>query len=101
MVRINPMGLQYKIVGEITGVSCEVTCETNGAKCTIHMNIEQISQAWYNWQMKGQYAQVAFHPLPAEQREFLMSGITPAKWKELFGDDDEDKVEATNDRSDN
>ena len=39
----------------------------------------------------GALAQVAFHGLSAEDREFLMTGITPEEWKEFVAsDEDED-----------
>ena len=34
--------------------------------------------------------QDAFPNLNAEQREFLLSGITPQEWKDTFGEDEDD-----------
>jgi hypothetical protein len=36
------------------------------------------------WQ-SGQLIQHAMPNVPAELREFLISGITPEEWKEMFG----------------
>ncbi len=35
--------------------------------------------------MKGEHAQTALPRISAEDREFLISGISPAGWKEAFG----------------
>lgn len=46
--------------------------------------------AWKN----GELIQNAMPNIPAEQREFLMTGVTPEEWKEYFGEgreiDDDD-----------
>jgi hypothetical protein len=38
----------------------------------------------------GRYVQEAFPHLSADDREFLLTGITPEEWDELYGDQDED-----------
>lgn len=35
----------------------------------------------------GELIQDVFPHLPAEEREFIMSGITPDEWKEIYGED--------------
>jgi len=37
--------------------------------------------------------QDAFPNLNAEQREFLLSGITPQEWKDTFGEDEDEENE--------
>ncbi len=37
----------------------------------------------------GEFAQVAFSNLSAPEREFIMTGITPKEWDEVFGEDDD------------
>jgi hypothetical protein len=37
----------------------------------------------------GEHIQDAFPFLKAEEREFLISGITPAEWKATFGEEPE------------
>lgn len=39
----------------------------------------------------GGYAQDCFPTLPADQREFLISGICGVCWDEMFGGDEEDE----------
>lgn len=34
------------------------------------------------------YVQVAFPMLNADQREFIISGVTPEEWKEYFGEEE-------------
>lgn len=40
--------------------------------------------------LAGSYIQDAMPNVPAELREFLMTGITPEEWAGLFGDGDGD-----------
>lgn len=48
----------------------------------ITMNIDDY-EAWQD----GQLIQVALPYLTADEREFLMTGITPEEWEEAFGTD--------------
>ena len=36
------------------------------------------------------HVQHAFSNLPAEQREFILTGITPTEWNEMFQDEADD-----------
>ena len=47
----------------------------------INVTEEQLS----HYVESGQCIQDALPHLTAEEREFLMTGITPAEWNELFG----------------
>lgn len=49
------------------------------------VNAEQMTR----WE-RGTLAQVAFPHLPAAEREFIISGITPEEWAATFGPDDGD-----------
>lgn len=51
----------------------------------VDLPIDEVDTRWYRWQMKGLLIQQAFDVLTSEQREFLISGMTPQEWKELFG----------------
>lgn len=42
---------------------------------------EEQLEAWRN----GQLIQVAMPNVPADLREFLMTGTTPEEWNEIFG----------------
>lgn len=39
------------------------------------------------WERTGEPIQRAFPELNADQREFLLTGMTPEEWKEAFGDE--------------
>lgn len=41
------------------------------------------------WEVSGKRIQNALPDLSADDREFLMTGITPEEWEEAFGEDDE------------
>lgn len=48
----------------------------------INVTREQVA-AWAN----GALAQEVFSNISEDDREFIMTGITPAEWEELFKDD--------------
>jgi hypothetical protein len=56
----------------------------NDKQMIVDVPIEDINQAWYNWQIQGQFVQDAFKFLGADEREFLMTGITPDEWNKIF-----------------
>lgn len=57
----------------------------------IPMSIRDYSIAIQKWKA-GAMIQDAFPNLPAPMREFIMSGITPQEWDEMFGMGDEGDV---------
>lgn len=48
----------------------------------MELNVSQVQLA--DWE-SGTLAQNAFPQLSAEDREFIMTGITPTEWDDLFG----------------
>ena len=50
------------------------------------ITVEQIAK----WQ-SGELIQDVFPDLPKEQREFLLSGITPEEWEKAFPPEDDDE----------
>jgi hypothetical protein len=50
---------------------------------------EQEFAASYNSWKSGVLIQEAFPTLTAQQREFLMTGITPEEWSKVFGEEEE------------
>ncbi len=79
--RQNPQGMKFVLYPQ-----GNKTLVTMGPKQIIlDMQIDRVTMCWFNWQMKGQFIQTAFADLPAEQREFLLTGITPEEWRKLFG----------------
>jgi hypothetical protein len=49
--------------------------------------LERLNQAWFFWQ-SGERIQDAFSFLSPEEREFILTGITPAEWKKMFSEED-------------
>ena len=52
------------------------------------MNLNVTQDQLNNW-MNGTLIQEAFPQLNEDEREFIMTGILPEEWNELFGDSDE------------
>jgi len=81
MNRVNNMGLQYFLTELPSGGTRIVT----GDKVVITKhNIHHISQAWYNWQQRGESIQLAFAFMSDDEREFLITGYTPEEWKAMW-----------------
>jgi hypothetical protein len=81
MNRVNKMGLQYHLQEQPDGSTKIVTGDKS---ITVNHNIHEISQAWYNWQMRGERIQVAFMFLTDAQREFLITGYTEEEWTAMW-----------------
>lgn len=69
----------------------EITIESDFSRKR-HTRILPISHkdfcnGMWAWNRDGKYIQDAFPTLSADDREFLMTGITPEEWDELFGDE--------------
>lgn len=56
---------------------------------THSMDIPVTEQQYLSWE-NGTAIQNAMPDLPADQREFIMTGITPEEWIELFGSEGEE-----------
>lgn len=82
-IRQNMMGMEYHLDDHPHGTSISHGIDF----IVVPEPIEMVSQRWYNWQMKGQYIQDAFNGWTPEQREFIMTGITPAQWAEMWGEE--------------
>lgn len=86
ILRISPRGLEFRL----TKLNNTDTRVTWGKKSIVMpIPIEEISQCWYNWQMKGMHIQEAFPNMIPEYREFILTGITPTEWDEIFKDEEE------------
>ena len=49
------------------------------------MDPKEFDKAYDEWK-NGEYIQVAFSDLNEDEREFIMTGITPEEWEEMFGE---------------
>lgn len=70
-------------------VSIERRCPFTGAFNTLEIPLteRQFNDGMLMWE-SGLYIQQAFPTLAPEFREFLMTGITPQKWAEIYGEDE-------------
>lgn len=50
----------------------------------IPMKASDFKKAWNEWR-NGMLVQDAFPDLNPEEREFIMTGMLPGEWDELFG----------------
>lgn len=67
----------------------EVTRQSAVSGITRTMDLP-ITQAQIDAWVGGEYIQVAFGHLTADQREFIQTGITASEWDKLFPDEDDD-----------
>jgi hypothetical protein len=80
--------LEFTTDTECAGLTAAKTCSVTGQRYSVTVPIEAY-EAWRN----GMVAQQAFPMLSADEREFLISGNTPAEYERIFGgDEDEDDV---------
>lgn len=84
--RIGKFGQTYTLVDSGNG---STLIRTGKKLLEVAQPIERLNQAWFFWQ-NGERIQDAFGFLSAEEREFILTGITPDEWKKMFADEDED-----------
>jgi hypothetical protein len=77
------MGLRYTL-NDKTPETTEIRLVGTQKRIVVDHPLERVSAMWYKWQMSGEYVQDAFKDLSPEQREFLMTGITPKEWNDTF-----------------
>lgn len=72
------------------GESVKITATGNMGvtELTIPLSLREFDYGMQRWDA-GELIQRAFPTLDAEQREFLMTGITPEQWKDSFGDEED------------
>ena len=88
--RYNPLGLTFQISPAGRDKSTVTLIGAKGSNKTLIVNasIEDMNQGWYYW-MNGKFIQDAFRFLTPDEREFLMTGITPEEWAETFKDEED------------
>lgn len=71
----------------LTRVSC-ISGKSNTMELPIEQSrIDELVKTPLKWKHPTKLIQDAFPELTADQREFILTGITPEEWKEMFGDD--------------
>lgn len=69
--------MEHKRVSQLTGIT--------------HFRDIPVTQAEVkDWQVSGQYIQNYFPDLSADDREFLLTGITPEEWDYYMGEAEEE-----------
>ena len=66
----------------------EITMASAATGSVNTMTINVTEQQLAHYAHSGKCIQDALPHLSADERELLMTGITPAEWNELFGDDE-------------
>lgn len=87
--RVSPRGRSYKL-REIFGEPEKTHVQTGQKVLVVNASIRRMDVAWYMWN-QGQHVQVAFGFLNPDEREFLLTGITPEEWDEMFAEDEDDE----------
>jgi hypothetical protein len=82
--RRNRMGVQYYLT-EIPSNEPITEIRTGDKKITVEQSITRLEYSWSEW-INGSMIQIAFPYLSADEREFLMTGITADEWDEIFKD---------------
>lgn len=85
--RVNAMGLCFQL-GPVSREQTSIVLVGTEKKIIVNVPIEEMNQAWYNWTVKGMFIQKAFSMLNADEREFLLTGITPTEWNEIFSEEE-------------
>jgi hypothetical protein len=81
--RVNPKGKRYSLLENSDGSTTIMLSDTT-KHIKVNHHIDMLNQAWYNWQVKGEFIQKAFSFLSPDEREFLITGLTSEEWNELF-----------------
>ena len=82
--RVNNFGLSYtitKVFGPVP--QANIKLDIRDKEIIVNASIEDITNGWDSWR-KGMLIQYAFSFLNREEREFIMTGITPKEWNEMF-----------------
>lgn len=97
IMRISPTGLEFHIdTIENDKNRVKVSLVRSPEKSVeVKLSMEEFSQCWFDWQMRGQNIQQAFSTVIPAVREFFMTAITPAEWDEIFSEtDDEERTKS-------
>jgi hypothetical protein len=99
LIRQNRFGLTFRLT-EQPDKAVKIELLGNDGKpekaITVSLGIDYLNQAWYKWSVQGEFVQKAFSHLNADEREFLITGLTGAEFDamadELSDDGEDDNV---------
>jgi hypothetical protein len=61
----------------------------SGKETTLELNVTQEQMDRFeNRRENGEYVQTIFPHLSKDEREFLLTGVSPIEWNEIFGSGD-------------
>ena len=83
ITQVNPRGLQFDLL-ELSPNQTQITLGVK--RIVVNHQLYKIMDSWAAWR-NGAYIQVAFRYFDANEREFLMTGITAEEWDILFPSD--------------
>jgi hypothetical protein len=62
------------------------TSQISGIKTTLELDItEEQLERFFNRKENGEYIQNIFPNLTPAEREFILTGISPKEWEQIFG----------------
>lgn len=85
--RRNRMGVKY-VLTAIDELTTKIETPHNGKSIVVEANIDYLSTSWYKYTKEGQFVQTAFPFLSDGEREFIITGLTPMEWDELWQERD-------------
>jgi hypothetical protein len=61
------------------------TSQLSGKENTMDLDVTPAQMERFDNRLKnGEYVQTIFSHLTSEEREFILTGITPAEWNDMF-----------------
>lgn len=90
--RENAIGLKFQIsnIGSQDAIPTWITLIGQNKVLEVQHSLQDINQGFYYW-MQGKKVQEAFPFLTADEREFLMTGITKEEWDKICNEDVEER----------
>jgi len=83
----NRFGVVYELTETTGGRSTIIT--SSSFATTVYQPMKEVLISWEKWR-DGEMIQRAFPYMNAEQREFIMTGITPTEWNRIFNTEKEE-----------
>lgn len=83
ITRTNRLGLLYQIT-RVSNTETRISCK--GQSIVVKATFDEVVVSWYKWMMKNEFIQDAFPYFNADEREFLVTGLTVEEWDKLLED---------------
>lgn len=84
----NRLGMKY-LIREVGYKEIVIQLKGTDKAFLIKAPMQVILAGWYKWQILDQRIQEAFSFLNDDEREFILSGLTPDDWNRIFKNEDE------------